>query len=137
MALELSSTLFHGINTSVLGELSQVVSQASGIQLPVNKPITGGKALSHESGIHTNILIKNRETYQIVKAARIGLAEQDFVFGKHCGKAALVSFFNQNNITLTCPDYLSILDQIKKNANYLKRGLTQQEVLSLVVKEKI
>jgi homocitrate synthase NifV len=137
MALELSSSLFHGINTAVLGELSHLVSQSSGIQLPVNKPITGGKALSHESGIHTNILLKNRDTYQIVKASRIGLYEQDFVFGKHCGKSALISFLNQNNITLECSGYMTILEQIKINASYLKRALTRQEVLSLVVSEKI
>jgi homocitrate synthase NifV len=136
MALELSSSLFHGINTAVLGELSHYVSQASGILLPVNKPITGGKALSHESGIHTNILLKNRETYQIVKASRVGLSEQDFVFGKHCGKSALISFLNQNNITLECSGYLAVLEQIKINASYLKRALTRQEVLSLVVSEK-
>ncbi len=137
MALEISSTSYHGINTSVLGELSHYVSQASGIPLATNKPITGGKALSHETGIHTNILLKNRETYQIIKASRIGLTEQDFVFGKHSGKTALISFLNQNDIRLACDDYLSILERIKVNANHLKRELSGQEVLSLITKEEI
>lgn len=137
MALELSSTVYHGINASVLGELSHYVSQASCIPLPINKPITGGKALSHESGIHTNILLKNRETYQIIKASRIGLTEQDFVFGKHSGKTALISFLNQNHISLACDDYSSILEKIKINSNYLKRELTRKEVLSLAASEKL
>lgn len=137
MAMEISSTSYHGINTSVLGELSHYVSEASGIPLATNKPITGSMALSHETGIHTNILLKNRETYQIIKASRIGLTEQDFVFGKHGGKTALISFLNQNDISLTCDDYSIILERIKINSNHLKREFTGKEVLSLAASEKI
>jgi len=132
MALELSSSLPHGINTSFLGELSAYVSKVSGIIIPSNKPITGSKALSHESGIHTNILMKNRETYQIIKASQIGLDEKEFVFGKHSGKTALIAFLNKHNISLSCTDYSSVVELIKQKASLLKRELTGQEVLSLV-----
>jgi homocitrate synthase NifV len=136
MALELSSTLFHGINTTVFGELSHLVSKASGIPLPTSKPVTGGKAISHESGIHTNIILKNRETYQIIKASRIGLVEQDFVFGKHSGKTALISFLNKNNMILDGNAYPIILEKIKKRSYRLKRELTYNEVLSLAINKK-
>jgi len=131
MALELSSTMRHTIRTSVLGELSQAVSLASGLALPVNKAVTGSKALSHESGVHTNILLKNRETYQIIKASQIGREEQDFVFGKHSGKTALVVFLNKNNISLSCEGYPQFLLLIKTKASKLKRGLTSTEVIEL------
>lgn len=135
MAFELSSSILHGVNTTVLGELSQFVSQASKVPIPANKPITGSKALSHESGIHTNILLKNRETYQIIKASQLGLEEKDFVFGKHSGKTALISFLTKHNISLSCTDYSNIIDRIKMNASLLKRELTGNEVLSLVRQE--
>jgi homocitrate synthase NifV len=134
IALELNATLRHGIQTSVLGELSQTVSLASGLSLPANKPVTGSKALSHESGVHTNILLKNRETYQIIKASQIGREEQDFVFGKHSGKAALTVFLDKNNITLSCDSYAQFLSLIKEKAYMLKRGLTSDEVLRLAEK---
>ncbi len=138
MALELSSSLHHCIQTAVFGELSQYVSKASGIPIPVNKPVTGSKALSHESGIHTNLLLKNRETYQIIKASHIGLSEQDFVFGKHSGKASLIAFLEQNNIILGNNVYYDkILAKIKNNSKKLKRSLTSIEVLSFVLKEII
>ena len=135
MALELSSTIRHTIRTSVLGELSQAVSLASGLALPVNKPVTGSKALSHESGVHTNILLKNRETYQIIKASQIGREEQDFVFGKHSGKTALISFLDKHDITLSYKSYEKLLAKIKAKAILLKRGLSSEEVLPLVKKE--
>jgi homocitrate synthase NifV len=134
MSLEIKSELRHGITTSVLGELSQVVSQASGLALPANKAVTGSKALSHESGVHTNILLKNRETYQIIKASQIGREEQDFVFGKHSGKKALIMFLDKNKITISCDDYLPLLSAIKLEACNLKRSLTSDEVFGLANK---
>lgn len=133
MALELSSSLHHNVQTSVFGELSQYVSKATGIQIPVNKPVVGSKSLSHESGIHTNILLKDRETYQIIKASHLGLKEQDFVFGKHSGKASLIAFLEQNNIKFQNNEYYNdILTKIKHSSNKLKRSLTRIEVLSFI-----
>jgi len=134
MALELNSSLRHCITTSVLGELSQAVSLASGLGLPVNKAVTGSKALTHESGVHTNFLLKNRETYQIIKASQIGRQETDFEFGKHSGKTALIMFLNKQNISLSCEDYGPFLLAIKTKAYKLKRGLTSEEVIGLAGK---
>ena len=136
MALELSSSLHHSIQTSVFGELSKYVSKASGIPISVNKPVIGSKVLNHESGIHTNLLLKNRETYQIIKASQIGLNEQEFVFGIHSGKASLIAFLEKNNIILGNNVYYeNILAKIKNNSKKLKRSLTSFEVLSFVLKE--
>lgn len=137
MSLELSCGVKHHINTTVLGKLSQFVSEASGVAIPANKPITGGKALCHESGIHTSALLKNRETYQIIKASRIGLTEKDFIFGKHSGKTALISLLKKHNILLSEERYEQLLAKIKTKANMLKRGLSSDEVLETAVKEKV
>ena len=133
MALELSGSVRHRIQTAVLGELSQYVSNASKRPLAENKPVTGGKVLSHESGIHTNILLKNRETYQIIKASRIGRVEQDFIFGKHSGKAALIEFLTQQNISVSSESCGLILEKIKRKAASLKRSLTSKEVLTIAL----
>lgn len=134
MALEINSNLRHCITTSVLGELSQVVSSASGLAIPANKAVTGSKALSHESGVHTNFLLKNRATYQIIKASQIGKEEQDFVFGIHSGKTALIVFLNKHNISLSCESYEPFLHTVKEKAYSLKRGLTSEEVLAMANK---
>ena len=132
MALELSYRIKHNLNTAILGELSHSVSRAAKISIPPSKPITGGKALSHESGIHTNLLLKNRQTYQIIQASHIGFAETDFILGKHSGKTALISFLNHHNISLSCTGYTQLLATIKARATHLKRGLSGSEVLELL-----
>ncbi len=133
MALELSSNMAHNIDTRVLGELSQVVSRASGIELPASKPVTGEKALSHESGIHTNILLKERDTYQIIKAAKIGREETDFVFGKHSGKAALMAFSRENGLSIPEKSLTNIMSAIRRKAVNLKRSLSRNEVLETIL----
>jgi homocitrate synthase NifV len=134
MALELSYAVKHKLNTKVLGELSQFVSLYSGVSVHENKPVTGGKALCHESGIHTGLILKNRETYQIIRASEIGRAEKEFIFGKHSGKTALISFLNENNIILCNENYEYLLAIIKTEAYQLKRALSGKEVLENAVK---
>lgn len=135
MALELSYKIRHNYNTTILGELSHYVSKASKIAIPPSKPITGGKALSHESGIHTNLLLKNRQTYQLIPASLVGFAETDFILGKHSGKTALIAFLNNHNISLSCENYNLLLANIKARATHLKRGLSGAEVLQLLSTE--
>lgn len=135
MALEISYKIKHNYNTTILGELSHFVSKASKTPIPPSKPITGGKALSHESGIHTNLLLKNRNTYQLIPASLVGLAETDFILGKHSGKTALIAFLNNHNISLSCKNYDLLLARIKARATHLKRGLSGAEVLALLSPE--
>ena len=134
MALELSCGVKHNINTSVFGELSQIVSQFSGYSLPSNKPVTGDMVLCHESGIHTSSLINNRLTYQIINAAQIGVTEKEFIFGKHSGKTALISFLNNHNIQLSSECVENLITIIKSKATLLKRGFTGEEVLTFLDK---
>jgi len=132
IALDFNRFNNHGINTKIFQELCEFVSRSSNISIPENAPIMGSKSLLHESGIHTNLLVKDKKTYQIIEAETIGRNELDFVFGKHCGKAGLISFLERNDIKLSDSLYDSILGQIKKQAILLKRGLTNTEVLKLV-----
>jgi homocitrate synthase NifV len=132
MAMELSMKHSFGMNNKVLGELSELVSKLSGIPIPANKAITGNKVLSHETGIHTNLLIKNRETYQIIDAENIGKTETGFVFGKHSGKNALKSLLDHRNILLNDDDLEQLSRTIKAKSIELKRGLLIDEVIGLI-----
>ena len=136
MGLELSFDIKHTINTSVFSELSQFVSQVSGVPIPDNKPVTGSKVLSHESGIHTSSILKNRDTYQIIKASKIGIEEKEFIFGKHSGKNALISFLNRNSIFLSGTEYESFLAGIKEKSAREKHGISGDEVLAIACKRR-
>jgi len=132
VALSINGFKNHGINTKIFHELCEFVSFSSNIPIPDNTPIMGSKCLLHESGIHTNLLVKDKKTYQIIEASKVGRNELDYIFGKHCGRAGLIFFLESNNIVLDNKQYDKILEQTKAHAIDIKRGLTSAEVLTLV-----
>jgi len=54
-----------------------------------NKAIVGKNAFAHESGIHQDGILKNSETFEIMRPQDVGLADTSLVMGKHSGRAAL------------------------------------------------
>ena len=49
----------------------------------------GRNAFAHESGIHQDGILKEASTFEIMRAADVGLTESDLVLGKHSGRHAL------------------------------------------------
>jgi homocitrate synthase NifV len=88
-------------------------------------------ALSHESGIHTRSLLFSRKTYQIIDAAKLGLQENEFVFGKHSGKAAILDFFCRRNLAINQEQSEWVLASVKHFANTFKRSLSEAELLHI------
>ena len=70
---------------------SRLVATVSGFPVQFNKAIVGKNAFLHESGIHQDGVLKNAETFEIMRPADIGLTETNLVMGKHSGRAALRS----------------------------------------------
>jgi len=78
-----------GIDTTKIMNISRRVATVSGFAVQYNKAIVGKNAFAHESGIHQDGMLKNAETFEIMRPADIGLAETNLVMGKHSGRAAL------------------------------------------------
>jgi len=131
MALELSAKIPSTLRTESFSELSDYVSKVSNRQLSENKPITGRMVLTHESGIHTNCLLKDRNTYQLISAEKIGKEEQQFLIGKHSGKATVMYYLTEANLPYTDEDCLLLLDKVKECADALKRAITKEELLDI------
>lgn len=84
-----NSNLDTSINTKEIFATSKLVSDITGICPQPNKAIVGRNAFAHESGIHQDGMLKNRETYEIMKPSDIGIIESNtLVLGKHSGRAA-------------------------------------------------
>ena len=115
-------------NTKYISELSEYVAYCSGRNLHASKPITGNMVLSHESGIHVNCLIKNRNTYQPFAAREIGKDEKPFVIGYHTGKGSVYEFFKNKGIELPIEFIDKILFLIKEKSAYLQRKLEDHEI---------
>jgi 2-isopropylmalate synthase len=78
-----------GVTTREIARTSRLVSRLTGYAVQPNKAIVGRNAFAHESGIHQDGVLKERETYEIMDATTIGLEANSIVLGKHSGRHAL------------------------------------------------
>ncbi len=80
-----------GIDSTKIMNISRRVAAVSGFAVQFNKAIVGKNAFAHESGIHQDGMLKNAETFEIMRPEDVGLTETNIVMGKHSGRAALRS----------------------------------------------
>lgn len=78
-----------GIVTPKLLDTSRLLSRFTGIQVQRNKAIVGQNAFAHESGIHQHGMLKNRDTYEIMRPQDVGWEDSQLVLGRHSGRAAV------------------------------------------------
>ncbi|MFL2572763.1 MAG: 2-isopropylmalate synthase [Flavobacteriaceae bacterium] len=89
------------IQTKLLSETSQMVSDAMGMIVQPNKAIVGANAFAHSSGIHQDGVIKNRETYEIINPNDVGVNTSSIVLTARSGRAALAYRAKNIGIELT------------------------------------
>ena len=80
-----------GINTQHIVPTSKLVSSITGFPIQPNKAIVGANAFAHESGIHQDGVLKNRETYEIMRAEDVGWNTNRLTLGKLSGRNAFKS----------------------------------------------
>ncbi|MGI6331270.1 MAG: 2-isopropylmalate synthase [Zhaonellaceae bacterium] len=107
MAMKTRPKVYQGytkINTKEIMNTSRLVSSLMGLDVQVNKAITGSNAFAHSSGIHQDGLLKSRDAYEIINPKDIGLEDMELVLtarsGRHAVKNALekLGFNNLNDI---------------------------------------
>jgi 2-isopropylmalate synthase len=88
------------IDTQHILAASRLVSGVTGFVVQPNKAIVGANAFAHESGIHQDGVLKNRETYEIMRAEDVGWNTNRMVLGKHSGRNAFRSRLQELGIEL-------------------------------------
>jgi 2-isopropylmalate synthase len=91
MAIKTRSDFYNfetSIDTTMISRVSKLVSAITGFAVQYNKAIVGANAFAHESGIHQDGVLKNRETYEIMTPESIGLEKSSLTLGKLSGRAA-------------------------------------------------
>lgn len=77
-----------GIDTRMLMRASKLVSAVTAFPVQYNKAIVGQNAFAHESGIHQDGMLKNAQTFEIMRPEDVGVKETSLVMGKHSGRNA-------------------------------------------------
>ncbi|MBD1382569.1 2-isopropylmalate synthase [Metabacillus arenae] len=84
---------YTNINTREIMNTSRLISSFMGLDVQVNKAITGDNAFAHSSGIHQDGLLKSRDAYEIISPIEVGLDDMELVLtarsGRHAVKNAL------------------------------------------------
>lgn len=109
------------INAQMLTELSQLTSETMGMMVQPNKAIVGSNAFAHSSGIHQDGVIKNRETYEIINPADVGVNESSIILTARSGRSALayrlkdIGFdTTKNELDVLYEHFLEIADSKKE-----------------------
>jgi 2-isopropylmalate synthase len=76
------------IDTTQIARTSHMVSTYTGMVIQPNKAIVGANAFAHEAGIHQDGMLKNHQTYEIMRPETVGLSASRLVLGKHSGTHA-------------------------------------------------
>ncbi len=88
------------LDTTQIVSCSRLVAGITGFAVQPNKAIVGANAFAHESGIHQDGVLKNRETYEIMRAQDVGWSENRMVLGKHSGRNAFKTRLKELGIEL-------------------------------------
>lgn len=119
------------INTQLLYSTSQMVQHHMGILVQPNKAVVGENAFAHSSGIHQDGVIKNRETYEIMDPAEVGVNESSIVLTARSGRAALAYRAKKIGFDLTKIELDQVYPQFLKTADSMKE-VGDQEIERIV-----
>lgn len=119
------------INSKLLWDTSQMVSQKMGMPVQPNKAIVGSNAFAHSSGIHQDGVIKQRETYEIIDPKDVGVNESSIVLTARSGRAALAYRAKKVGYELTKVQLDSVYENFLKFAD-LKKEILDEDIHQII-----
>ncbi|WP_458402716.1 (R)-citramalate synthase [Methanobrevibacter sp.] len=112
------------IKINQIYNVSKLVARLTGVYIQPNKAIVGENAFSHESGIHSDGIIKNSATYEPMTPELVGRTRK-FIIGKHMGTHGLNSRLEELGLQVNEIQLQQICDDVKELAD---KGKTVTDV---------
>ena len=109
----------------------RLLSMTIGQPIPHNKAIIGANVFAHESGIHQDGMLKNRQTYEIMTPQSVGRDSTNLVIGKHSGRNAVRSKFESMGYKLDDEQLQTIFEAVKDLSDR-KKKLYDEDLMALV-----
>src|SRR5207253_6877591 len=123
-----------GIVTEQIYPTSRLVSQVTGIPIPINKPVVGDNAFAHEAGIHQDGVLKHKQTYEIMTPESIGIPGNRLVMGKHSGRHAFDERLKHLGFNLSKEDMNRAFVRFKDLADK-KKNVYDEDIEAIVAEE--
>ncbi|HUB85291.1 MAG TPA: 2-isopropylmalate synthase [Rhizomicrobium sp.] len=125
-----------GIDTTLLARASKLVSNVTGFPVQYNKAIVGKNAFAHESGIHQDGMLKNVETYEIMRPEDVGVHESSLVLGKLSGRHAFKDKLEALGYDLEPDAFQETFKRFKDLADK-KKHVFDEDIIALVDDEVV
>ena len=130
------------IKINKIYDISKLVARSTGVYIQPNKAIVGENAFAHESGIHSDGIIKNSATYEPITPELVG-RKRKFVIGKHVGTHGLDKrlkelgiYVNDNQLKQICDD-IKVLAEKGKTVSDVDLQVIADNVLEINHEDKI
>ena len=120
-----------GIDTRQLTAMSRLVSACSGMVVQPNKAVVGANAFAHESGIHQDGMLKNEETYEIMRPETVGAGKSRLVLGRQSGRHAFRARLAELGYSLDDAALVGAFERFKEMAAG-KRHIEDDDLLVLM-----
>ncbi|OMJ16147.1 2-isopropylmalate synthase [Smittium culicis] len=130
-----SYPVYHTINTRLFSSTSKLVSDLTGMPVQPNKAIVGRNAFLHESGIHQDGVLKNKETYEIIRPEDVGVFTSNILLGKHSGRHAILSRLEElgySSTSFTNVQKNAVFHRFKQLADSKKTSVTNGDLQAIV-----
>lgn len=119
-----------GLDLSQTVRTSRLVSKLTGMAVPANKAVVGVNAFAHESGIHQDGVLKNKQTYEIMSPEMVGWTSNLMVLGKHSGRHAFKEKCSELGLQLDDTEFNNLF-QAFKDLTEKKKEVTDDDILAL------
>jgi len=119
------------IDTTKIMNISRRVAAVSGFAVQFNKAIVGKNAFAHESGIHQDGMLKNRETFEVMRPEDVGLTGTSLPLGKHSGRAALRAKLEELGFTTGDNELKDVFVRFKELADR-KKEVFDDDLIALM-----
>jgi len=119
------------IDTTQIARISRLVSSTIAFPVQYNKAIVGKNAFAHESGIHQDGMLKNAETYEIMRPEDVGVAKSSLVLGKLSGRHAFREKLSAMGYDLGPNALQDAFERFKALADK-KRHVFDEDIVALV-----
>jgi 2-isopropylmalate synthase len=119
------------INTPLIMPISRMVSSLMNMPVQPNKAIVGRNAFAHSSGIHQDGVLKNRENYEIIDPASVGVDESSIVLTARSGRAALKHHLDRIGYRYTNGNLDEVYNRFLEMADKAKQ-ISDSDLLMLV-----
>ncbi|MBC7781336.1 MAG: 2-isopropylmalate synthase [Proteobacteria bacterium] len=125
------------IDATQIVPASRLVAGITGFAVQPNKAVVGANAFAHESGIHQDGVLKNRETYEIMRAQDVGWHANRIVLGKLSGRNAFRTRLQELGVVVESEEILNAAFARFKELADRKHEIFDEDLQALMSDETV